>query len=108
MNVAETDTFESFHTKKQYKIYLYSCKICGLQYIGSTTDLVRYLWNNYKDNNRKVERVVEQMQEDLFGNFASHRHSGSLEECTIILIGKTDGVDPTRREEYWRRILKAV
>ena len=68
LNVVETDTFESFQTKKQYKInhnlicndkcliYLLSCKICGLQYVGSTTDPFRYRWNNYKDNNRKAER----------------------------------------------------
>ena len=48
LNVAETDTFESFQTKKQYRInhklncndkclvYLLSCKICDLQYVSST------------------------------------------------------------------------
>ena len=45
LNVAETETFESFRTKKQYNInynlncndkclvYLLSCKISGLQYV---------------------------------------------------------------------------
>ena len=73
LNVVETDSFESFQTKKQGKInhnlncndkcliYLLSCKICGLQYLGSTTDLFRYPWNNYKNNNRKAERGVEHM-----------------------------------------------
>ena len=54
LNVAETDTFESFQTKKQYKInhnlnfcdkyliYLLSSKICGLQYVGPTTDAFSY------------------------------------------------------------------
>ena len=54
VNVTETDTFESFQTKKQYKInynlnckdkcliYLSSCKICGLQYASSTADPFRY------------------------------------------------------------------
>ena len=120
LNIAETDTFESFQTKKQYKInhnlncndkclvYLLSCKICGLQYVGSTTDPFRYRWNNYKDNNRKAERGVEHMQADLFEHFASNGHNGFLEDCTITLIDKTDGADPTRREEYWRRVLKTV
>ena len=56
LNIAETDTFEFFQTKKQYKInhnlncnekclvYLLSCKIFGLQYVGSTTDAFRYRW----------------------------------------------------------------
>ena len=48
------------------------------------------------------------MQADLFKHFASHGHSGFLEDCTITLIDKTDDADPTRREEYWRRILKTV
>ena len=112
LNVAETNTFDLFQTKKQYKInhnlncndkcliYLFSCKICCLQYVGPTTDPFRYRWNNYKDNNRKAERRVEHMQADLFKHFASHGHSSFLEDCTITLIDKTDGVDPTRSEEY--------
>ena len=48
------------------------------------------------------------MQADLFEHFASNGHNGFLEDCTITLIDKTDGADPTRREEYWRRVLKTV
>ena len=88
LNVVETDTFESFQTKRQYKInhnlncndkfliYLLLCKICGLQYVGSTTDPFRYRWNNYKGHNRKAERGVQNVQADLFEHFASHGHSG--------------------------------
>ena len=28
--------------------------------------------------------------------------------CSITLIDKTDGSDSTRREEYWRKVLKTV
>ena len=50
INVKNTDTFQSFVTKESYKInhhfncdskcvvYLLSCKVCGLQYVGSTVD----------------------------------------------------------------------
>ena len=53
LNINETDTFESFQTRQKYKInhhlkcndkcliYLLSCKVCGLQYVGSTTDKFR-------------------------------------------------------------------
>ena len=53
LNVSETDIFQSFQTKEQNKInhqlncndkcliYLLSCKVCGLQYVGSTTDKFR-------------------------------------------------------------------
>ena len=48
------------------------------------------------------------MQPLVFENFSSNDHNGFLEDCSIILIDKTDGSDPTRREEYWRRVLKTV
>ena len=68
LNVSETDVFQSFQTKEQYKInhqlncndkcliYLLSCKVCGLQYVSSTTDKFRLRWNKYKENNRKAKR----------------------------------------------------
>ena len=49
-SINENETFESVQTKQKYKInhrlncndkcliYLFSCKVCGLQYVGSTTD----------------------------------------------------------------------
>ena len=98
LNVTETDTFVSFQTKKQYKInhnlncnnkclvYLLSCKIWGLQYVGSTTDPFRYRWKSYKNNNRKAERGLEHMQADLFEHFASNGHNSFLEDYTITLL----------------------
>ena len=64
--------------------------------------------NNYKDNNRKSERGVEHIPADLFKLFDSHEHKSILEDCTITLVDKTDGADPTRREEYLGRVLKTV
>ena len=69
LDVSETDIFEFFQTKRQYKInhhlscndkcliYSLSCKICGLQYFSFTTDRFRLRWNNYKDNDRKAQGV---------------------------------------------------
>ena len=120
LNVSETDVFQLFQTKEQYKInhqlncndkcliYLLSCKVCGLQYVGSTTDKFRLRWNNYKENNRKAKRGEEDMQPLVFEHFSSNDHNGFLEDCTITLIHETDASDPTRREEYWRRVLKTV
>ena len=48
------------------------------------------------------------MHADLFEHVAFHGHKGFLEDCAIILIYKTDGADSTRREEYWRTVLKAI
>ena len=50
LNFSETDVFQSFQTKEQYKIshqlncndkcliYLFSCKVCGLQCVCSSND----------------------------------------------------------------------
>ena len=48
------------------------------------------------------------MQVDLFEHFASYWVDVFLENWTITLTDKTDGAYPTRREEYWRRVLKTV
>ena len=120
LNVSETDVFESFQTNEQYNInhqlncidkcliYLLSCKVCSLQYVGSTTDKFRLRWNNYKENNRKAKRGEEHMQPLVFEHFSSNDCNGFLEDCSITLFDKTDGFDPTRREEYWRRVLNSV
>ena len=59
-----TDVFQSFVTKVSYRInhkfdcdskciiYLFSCKTCGLQYVGSTVERFRIRWNNYKNCQR--------------------------------------------------------
>ena len=120
LNVSETDIFRSFQAKEQYNInhqlncndkcliYLLSCKVCGFQYVCSTTDKFRLSWNNYKENNRKAKRGEEHMQPLVSEYFSSNDHNGFLEDCSVTLIDKTDGSDPTAREEYWRRILKTV
>ena len=48
------------------------------------------------------------MQPLVFEHFSSNNHNGLLEDCSITRIDKTDGSDPTRREECWRRVLKIV
>ena len=48
------------------------------------------------------------MQPLVFENFSLNDHNGFLEDCSITLIGKTDGSHPTRREEHWRRVQNIV
>ena len=59
-------------------IYLLNCKICGLQYVGSTTDRFLLSWNNYEDNDRKAQRGEERMQPELFEHFHSEEYHGFL------------------------------
>ena len=56
-------------------MYLLSCKIFGLQYVGSTTDRFKIRWNNYEDNDRKLQRGEEHMQPELFEYFDSKKHN---------------------------------
>ena len=57
-------------------------------------------------NNRKYTRDEVCFQEHLFRHFRSGEHTGSLENVKIMLIDKTDGQNPKKREDYWRRTLK--
>ena len=84
LNVSETDVFQSFQTSEQYKInhqancndkcliYLLSCKVCDLQYVGSTSDKFRLWW--------KAKRGEEHMQQLVFEDFSSNDHNGFLED----------------------------
>ena len=117
-NVKECDTFTSHVTKETFKInhrfdcnskcliYLLSCKVCGKQYVGSTTDRFRFRWNNYKNCQRKAERGEDHMQKYLHDHFLSEDHDGLVNNVVIIFIDKTDPSDPERREEFWRTKLR--
>ena len=48
------------------------------------------------------------MQPELFEYFAADNYNCFLTDCSITLNDKTDGSHPTRREEYWRKVLKTV
>ena len=47
------------------------------------------------------------MQEHLFKHFNSMGYNGFLNNVSITLIDKTAGKNPRKREDYWRRTLKA-
>ena len=47
-------------------IYLLSCKQCSKQYVGQTIADFRFRWNNYKDNNRKYQRVCMNIFLEIF------------------------------------------
>ena len=73
-----------------------------------TTNPFCYHRNNYKDNNKKAERAADYLQAHLLEHFACYGHNRFSEGCTITLIDKADEIDYTKREEYWRNVLKTV
>ena len=111
-NVQECDTFSSYITKEssiinhhfncnsKCLIYLMSCKLCGKQYVESTTERFRFQWKNYKDNIRKAKRGEDHTQKYFHERFLSHDHNGLINDIEVILIDKTDPLDPTRRKEF--------
>ena len=117
LNIKGTDTFESFQTKQKYKInhhlncnrkslvYLLSCKVCGLQYVGSTTDKFRFRWNNYKENDSKTLRREEYMQQELFEHFIA---DNQVSWMTVVLHWLIKQMVQIPREENWRKFLKTV
>ena len=121
-NIKVTDTFDSFTTKRSYKInhrfdcndkcliYLFSCRTCGKQYTGKTTDRFRYRWNNYKMEARKAENgdMENVKQKFLQSHFLQDDHKGFLEDVEVRLIDKTQGSDPTKREYCRMRTLKTL
>ena len=50
------------------------------------------------------------MQEHLYRLFSSPGHRGFLNDVLVIvtLIGKTDGSDSKKREDYWIKTLKTM
>ena len=89
VNVSETNSFTSNITGETHKtnhklncddnclIYLLSCKHYGKQYVGETTDIFRYRWNNFKCNDKKHSRKETCMQEYLVKHF-NMEHNGFL------------------------------
>ena len=85
-NVTETPTFTSIVTQNVNKInhqfncsekclvYLLACNKCFKQYVGQTVDEFRRRWNNYKFNDRKLQRFEPCMQEHLFSHFSMAGH----------------------------------
>ena len=118
LNVNNTNVFQSFVTKESYKInhkfdcdskciiYLFSCKACGLKYVGSTVERFRFKWNNYKNYQREAAQGGTPPQNFFQEHFLSEGHHGLVNNCEITLRDKTDSSNPTSREFFWRRLLK--
>ena len=85
-----------FHCNSKCLIYLMSCKVCGKQNMGSTTERFMFRSNNYKSCQRKAERGEDCMQKYFHYLFLSEVHNGLINDVEIVFIDKTDPSDPTR------------
>ena len=108
-NLSSTDTFKSTNTGEEFKInhefncnsknviYLFSCKVCGIQYVGQTRDRFRLRWNNYKSEARRMKLGGQVQQKELHNHFLMEDHNDFEENCSVTIIDKTDAQNPTKR-----------
>ena len=82
-------------------IYLISCNICGLQYVGSTITSFPLRFNNHKSSLNKYGRGQTNVAgQHLYAHFFGEGHSG-LSDLSVQVIDCTDVNNPTERESFW-------
>ena len=117
------DSFTSKRTGKSYSInfdlncnsthvvYLLSCKVCGVQYVGSTTTKFRLRFNNHKSRIRAHARLTsgDKSRDDLiYQHFHGPAHNG-IQDLDIQLIDQVNNErDLLDREGQWAYRLKGV
>ena len=96
-NISETDLFESFQTKREYKIFhqlnwniwfIYSVlRLVG--YSSYSSYSYRIFYN--EDNDWKAQQGAEHIKLELFKPFHPEEPNGFLCDCSITMIDKTYG-----------------
>ena len=87
-------------------VYLFECKSCAKQYVGSTITKFRYRFNNYKSVFRRVSKSFPEYcrvnQEHFHRHFNQSDHNG-MDDWKVTLIDKADNeVDLRKRESFWQ------
>ena len=106
--------FKSSVTKKEYKInfnfncnsenviYLLTCKVCNIQYVGTTITRFRDRFNQYKSNiNLYSQGRRGLMQERVISHFFEQNHNHTYLDMEVQVIDHCDPNDKERREEFW-------
>ena len=111
------ERFYSYRTGKSYTInyqldcinsnvvYLLSCKVCHVQYVGSTTTKFRLRFDNHKARFRAHSRLsFEGGNKDdlLYRHFFGPGHHG-LEDVSIQLIDRVSGEESALRDKEGQR-----
>ena len=79
----------------RYVVYLISCKVCGVQYVGSTTTEFRLRFNNHKSLLRahsKMSAANKDKDDTIYKRFHSDEHH-DLRDIEVHLIDKVNAKD---------------
>ena len=112
--IKETGSF-SDKAGKEYKIrtknlncnskcvvYLFTCKTCRMQYVGSATTPFRARFNNYKCCHRKHKAGSIVTQASFHAHFEQVDHHG-MEDWEVTLIDQAPDLPSVRRREsFWQ------
>ena len=100
--VTPSSSFTSHTTKRSYNInyqldcnsnnvvYLITCKVCGLQYVGSTSTKFRLRFNNHKSRLRAHSRkcnIDKESDDFVYKHFHGPGHHG-LRDVSVQIIDK--------------------
>ena len=96
-------------------IYLMQCKVCALQYVGSTINKFRYRFNNYKSKHTQYRYKFSNstlqtgnliQQASFHSHFCQSDHNG-LSDWSVKLIDQAHDEGSLRRQEsFWQHKLK--
>ena len=92
-------------------VYLISCKVCGLQYVGSTVTPFRFRFNNHKsriNTHVKSSRNYKEMDDLIYKHFCSNGHHG-VSNVEVMLIDRVTNEEKLREKEgQWAYRLKTL
>ena len=123
-HITESRTFVSNVTGRKYNtisseltmtcntdnvVYLISCRKCGIQYVGETSQVLRRRMNNHRN---RLKNLGEQY---LYKHFCSDGHSIadlSIMPIEQVEVSDTDNVTVNSkrlaREQYWYKELNSI
>ena len=112
-NIVQTVEFTSNATNTTFKInfgldcnsmaviYLITCKICGIQYVGECTTKWRTRWANYIQHSKHARKGQKHNQTEFHKHFLRDDHNGLVSDVEVTLIDKTNSVSPKIGERFW-------
>ena len=111
--MSEGDKFVCHVTGKEYNInsrfdcdssgvvYSLGCKVCGMQYVGSTYTSFRTRFNNFKSCCRRFEKGEMVTQADFQRHFELAGHHGFIENVKVQVIDRIFGESRVRKG-FWQ------